>query len=88
MAESNKSKALYSSGVACLGFVAFALAAAAVALPLWGYFESTEGQLNITSLPLTQASSDLDTIQYTLSCKIFGYSQQQENVLTAYCSFC
>lgn len=46
MAESNKSKALYSSGVACLGFVAFALAAAAVALPLWGYFESTEGQLN------------------------------------------
>lgn len=46
MAEPNKSKALYSSGVACLGFVAFALAAAAVALPLWGYFESTEGQLN------------------------------------------
>lgn len=49
MAESNKSKALYSSGVACLGFVAFALAAAAVALPLWGYFESTEGQLNTHS---------------------------------------
>ncbi|XP_046688170.1 LOW QUALITY PROTEIN: uncharacterized protein LOC124373894 [Homalodisca vitripennis] len=43
MAESNKSKALYSSGVACLGFLAFALAAAAVALPLWGYFESTSG---------------------------------------------
>lgn len=82
MAESNKSKALYSSGVACLGFVAFALAAAAVALPLWGYFESTEGQFNTHSS--VQASSDLDTIQYTLSCKISGHSQQQENVLTVY----
>lgn len=79
MAESNKSKALYSSGVACLGFVAFALAAAAVALPLWGYFESTEGQLTSP-----QASSDLDTIQYTLSCKISGHSQQEENVITVY----
>lgn len=47
MAEPNKSKALYSSGVACIGFVAFALAAAAVALPLWGYFESSEGKRSL-----------------------------------------
>lgn len=61
MAEPNKSKALYSSGVACLGFVAFALAAAAVALPLWGYFESTEGQLS----PYTaHVLAHLDIIQF------------------------
>uniref|UniRef100_A0A1B6DRN9 Uncharacterized protein n=1 Tax=Clastoptera arizonana TaxID=38151 RepID=A0A1B6DRN9_9HEMI len=40
MAEGIKSKALYSTGVACLGFASFALAATAVALPLWGHFEN------------------------------------------------
>jgi hypothetical protein len=39
----DKSKALYSSGVACLGFICFALGATAVGLPLWGYFENPDG---------------------------------------------
>lgn len=45
MADANRSKALYSTGVACLGFASFALAATAVALPLWGYFENPAGGL-------------------------------------------
>lgn len=44
MADANKSKALYSICVACLGFASFALAATAVALPLWGYFENPAGE--------------------------------------------
>lgn len=44
MADPNKSKALYSSGVAFLGFTCFALAAAAVGLPLWGYYENPQGK--------------------------------------------
>ncbi|XP_025417749.1 uncharacterized protein LOC112688658 [Sipha flava] len=45
MADPNKSKALYSSGVAFLGFACFALAATAIGLPLWGYFESPQGDI-------------------------------------------
>lgn len=44
MADQNKSKALYSSGVAFLGFACFALAATAIGLPLWGYYESPQGK--------------------------------------------
>ncbi|KAJ1531047.1 hypothetical protein ONE63_005877 [Megalurothrips usitatus] len=33
-------KALYSTAVACLGFVCFAIGATAVGLPLWGYFDN------------------------------------------------
>ncbi|XP_052129809.1 uncharacterized protein LOC113210007 [Frankliniella occidentalis] len=35
--------ALYSTGVACLGFVCFAVGATAVGLPLWGYFDNDGG---------------------------------------------
>ncbi|XP_050527076.1 uncharacterized protein LOC126897482 [Daktulosphaira vitifoliae] len=45
MADPNKSKALYSSGVAFLGFACFALAATAIGLPLWGYFENPTGDI-------------------------------------------
>jgi len=44
MADPNKSKALYSSGVAFLGFACFALAATAIGLPLWGYYENPQGE--------------------------------------------
>lgn len=44
MADPNKSKALYSSGVAFLGFACFALAATAIGLPLWGYYENPQGK--------------------------------------------
>jgi len=44
MADPNKSKALYSSLVAFLGFACFALAATAIGLPLWGYYENPQGE--------------------------------------------
>jgi hypothetical protein len=44
MADQNKKKALYSSAVACLGFICFAVGAAAVGLPTWGYFNNPQGQ--------------------------------------------
>lgn len=44
MADQNKKKAFYSSAVACLGFICFAVGAAAVGLPTWGYFNNPEGQ--------------------------------------------
>lgn len=43
MADQNYKKALYSSAVACLGFICFAVGAAAVGLPTWGYYENPEG---------------------------------------------
>jgi hypothetical protein len=42
--EENKFRAQYSTGVACLGFLCFALATASLALPLWGYFHNAEGK--------------------------------------------
>ncbi|XP_023704188.1 uncharacterized protein LOC111862761 isoform X1 [Cryptotermes secundus] len=42
MADQNYKKALYSSAVACLGFICFAVGAAAVGLPTWGYYENPE----------------------------------------------
>ncbi|KAL0268135.1 UNVERIFIED_CONTAM: hypothetical protein PYX00_010196 [Menopon gallinae] len=39
------SKALYSTCVACVGFVCFAVGATAVGLPLWGYFEDQGGRI-------------------------------------------
>ncbi|KAK6631200.1 hypothetical protein RUM43_014296 [Polyplax serrata] len=44
MANPN-SKALYSTCVACLGFVCFAVGATAIGLPLWGYFEDPGGRI-------------------------------------------
>ncbi|XP_013112168.1 uncharacterized protein LOC106090504 [Stomoxys calcitrans] len=39
-----KSKiALYAAGVTCLGFICFALASAAVGIPIWGYYDSQSG---------------------------------------------
>lgn len=35
--------ALYASGLTALGFVTFALAATAVGIPIWGYYESPGG---------------------------------------------
>jgi len=43
-AASSAGKALYSTGVACVGFLCFAVATAAVSLPLWGYYESLDGK--------------------------------------------
>ncbi|XP_054269293.1 uncharacterized protein LOC128990759 isoform X1 [Macrosteles quadrilineatus] len=57
MAEPQKSKTLYSSAVAALGFVSFILAAAAVALPLWGYYESTSGNMGQSFEPLFESYS-------------------------------
>lgn len=37
-------KAVYSTTVATLGFVCFTVAAIAVGLPLWGYFDNPEGE--------------------------------------------
>jgi len=42
MADQNNKKALYSSAVACLGFICFAVGAAAVGLPTWGYFNNPQ----------------------------------------------
>lgn len=42
-AKAQSGKALYSTGVACLGFVCFAMGATAVGLPLWGYFDNDGG---------------------------------------------
>ncbi|XP_034247186.1 uncharacterized protein LOC117648647 isoform X2 [Thrips palmi] len=41
--KAQSGKALYSTGVACLGFVCFAMGATAVGLPLWGYFDNDGG---------------------------------------------
>ncbi|XP_046807517.1 uncharacterized protein LOC111677156 [Lucilia cuprina] len=39
-----KSKiALYAAGVTCLGFICFALASAAIGIPIWGYYSSPSG---------------------------------------------
>ncbi|XP_067646591.1 uncharacterized protein [Eurosta solidaginis] len=35
--------ALYAAGVTCLGFLCFALASAAIGLPIWGYYDSPRG---------------------------------------------
>lgn len=35
--------ALYVAGLTCLGFLCFALAAVAIGIPLWGYFENLSG---------------------------------------------
>ncbi|XP_055714797.1 uncharacterized protein LOC129809841 [Phlebotomus papatasi] len=35
--------ALYAAGVTCLGFVCFAIAATAIGLPIWGYFDNPIG---------------------------------------------
>jgi len=43
MADQNNKKALYSSAVACLGFICFAVGAAAVGIPTWGYFDNPQG---------------------------------------------
>jgi hypothetical protein len=43
MADQSNKKALYSSAVACLGFICFAVGAAAVGLPTWGYFNNPQG---------------------------------------------
>ncbi|XP_050438816.1 uncharacterized protein LOC126844572 [Adelges cooleyi] len=50
MADPNKSKALYSSGVAFLGFACFALAATAIGLPLWGYFENPTAEIGASGI--------------------------------------
>ncbi|XP_069703315.1 uncharacterized protein [Periplaneta americana] len=42
MANRNNKKALYSSAVACLGLICFAVGAAAVGLPKWGYFKNPQ----------------------------------------------
>lgn len=39
-----KSKiALYAAGVTCVGFICFALASAAIGIPIWGKYESPTG---------------------------------------------
>lgn len=38
-------KALYSTCVACLGFLCLVLSATAVGLPMWGYFDTLHGKL-------------------------------------------
>lgn len=35
--------ALYAAGVTSLGFICLAVAASAVGIPIWGYFESKTG---------------------------------------------
>ncbi|CAI6355636.1 unnamed protein product [Macrosiphum euphorbiae] len=50
MADPNKSKALYSSGVAFLGFACFALAATAIGLPLWGYYENPQAEIGTSGI--------------------------------------
>nr|XP_036214405.1 uncharacterized protein LOC106619705 isoform X2 [Bactrocera oleae] len=35
--------ALYAAGVTCLGFLCFALASAAIGIPIWGYYDSPTG---------------------------------------------
>lgn len=37
-------KALYSTCVAVLGFVCFVVGATAVGLPMWGYFDTPNGE--------------------------------------------
>jgi len=37
-------KTVYSTIVATLGFICFTVAAIAVGLPLWGYFDNPEGE--------------------------------------------
>ncbi|XP_015365211.1 PREDICTED: uncharacterized protein LOC107162715 [Diuraphis noxia] len=50
MADPNKSKALYSSLVAFLGFACFALAATAIGLPLWGYYENPQAEIGTSGI--------------------------------------
>lgn len=42
-------RAVYSTTVATLGFVCFTVAAVAVGLPLWGYFDNPEGESSASS---------------------------------------
>ncbi|XP_054732581.1 uncharacterized protein LOC129240675 [Anastrepha obliqua] len=35
--------ALYAAGITCLGFLCFALASAAIGIPIWGYYDSPTG---------------------------------------------
>lgn len=43
MADEGKSRAHYSTALAGLGLLCFGLSAAALGLPLWGYYKSSEG---------------------------------------------
>lgn len=45
MADTTKKSLLYSTCLAVLGFVCFVVGATAVGLPIWGYFDTPNGEL-------------------------------------------
>ena len=44
MSDEGKSRAHYSTAVSAVGLLAFGLSAAALGLPLWGYFNTSDGE--------------------------------------------
>lgn len=59
MSEGGKSRAHYSTAVSAIGLLAFGIAAAALGLPLWGYYKNSDGESYL-----------LTRIAYSSPCRI------------------
>lgn len=82
-----KSKiALYAAGVTCLGFICFALASAAIGIPIWGNYDTPSGGYDFDhgyfgpfkvckKLAYNREKCGSDVSKFRLSCKLMIFKE-------------